>query len=313
MMKCAFVKSGTLLVAVAVGGCAGNAGAPGTPSQAHFAPPLKDAGRERPVLFLGTQNTSVSLYSANIKNPNPPFLGSITQGVTRSNGLWIDRSGTLYVTNQTSPPSVVEYRHGTSSPFKTITSGLYNPDFCAVDAAGNLYVDDDLNGGIVLVYSADGTSPSRTIQLPRIAGHFEPGGLAFDRRGDLLVATFSRGLQETKLYSIAPGSSKLKQLNWQGLPGGNALGSDAAGYVYVGGIEGTIAVYAPGTTTPSRYVNVGESRGQFYSDLTVTPNGTIFWPNNSFDEVYEVAPGASGPTNFFGAQSVGVDAAVGSW
>ena len=49
------------------------------------------------------------------------------------------------------------------------------------------------------------------------------------------------------------------------------------------------------------------------SGMAVTPNGTIYWPNEQDKQIYEFAPGASGPTNVFEGGSNGIDAAVGLW
>jgi hypothetical protein len=92
---------------------------------------------------------------------------------------------------------------------------------------------------------------------------------------------------------------------------GPSLGTDKAGDIYDGGHEGDIKVYSPGSNAPNRAINLG-SNG-FYSGLTVTPNGTIYWPNYDNDTMYEIAPGASGPINVFSTNGSGVDAAVRSY
>ena len=69
-----------------------------------------------------------------------------------------------------------------------------------------------------------------------------------------------------------------------------------------------IDVYAPGNKTPARFVNAGDN--DFYSNFSITPNGTIYWPNFNDGQMYEFAPGASSPTNkVLGGN--GVDAAIG--
>jgi hypothetical protein len=273
---------GWLAAAAWLGACAGAA----TPVGGSFAPsahaPHVLAAGTRPatgsrVVFTSYLAKSVYYFTADIHAKNPPALGEISQGVTRAQGLFVDRSGTLYVSNDTSPASVVEYERGTSSPSRTITSGLRAPGALVVDASGTLYVADTAQrGGIVQVYPAGQNTPGKTIAIPNQGGNSSIGGVAFDPRGKLLAATFNIERGYGDVYRVAPGSSQPVNLNLIGIPG-NALGADKSGNVFVGGAGGEIAVYAPGATTPSRYVNAGKAG--FYSDFDVTPNGTIYWPN----------------------------------
>lgn len=298
----------------ALAGCLGGAGAsapasfePSLTPAAKLAPLARGDARIPRVVFVSDLAASVPFFSASVHQANPPALGSIALGVTRATGLFVDRNGVLYVSNNTWPPSIAEYKRGTVSPFKTITNGLFTPGSVAVDTNENLYVADGQQGGVILVYPPHATSPQRRIQVPRQGSHSVAGGLAFDPQGDLLVATFDVEHNFADVYSIAPGSSQANNLNLQGLPG-SAIGTDKAGNLYVGGSGGTISVYAPGSKTPSRFINAGNSG--FYSNLKVTPNGTIYWPNYDLGEMFEFAPGASAPTNVFEGGG-GVDTAVG--
>jgi hypothetical protein len=301
-----------LVAAATLGGCAGSNGGssagslPSAVSMRTVGPLVRDARGQQRLLFAATLSAVVGYFSANIHEKNPPSLGQITQGVTRSTGVFVDRTGMLYVSNETWPPSLAEYKRGSTIPSLIITNGLYTPGSVAVDASRNLYVADGQSGGVILVYAPGATSPSRTIQIPPQRG--APGNIAFDAHGNLLVSAFDIEHLTGNVYSIAPGSSRPKNLNLQDLPG-DAVGADKAGNIYVGGTDGAIAVYAPGSTSPSRWINaVG---GGFYSDFAATSDGTIYWPNYSDGFIYEFAPGASGPTNT--VHGGGVDAAVGAW
>jgi len=318
-MKCTFVSVACLFAAFGtLDGCSGAGNAvstalpPGSPAAglapaAHAAP--LPAGRSRQnLLFTAGLGNAVGYFSANINEKNPPLLGQITSGVTRAEGLLVDAHGTLYLSNDTWPASIVEYKRGSKTPFFTITKGLYVPGSLAVDAYDNLYVADSQSGGVVLVYPPGASSPSKTISIPTQRGG--PQGLAFDPHGNLLVSTFDIEHETGNVYSIAPGSTQPTNLNLQDLPGG-ALGADKSANIYVGGSGGTIAVFAPGGTTPSRWITAAESGG-FYSDFAVTANGTIYWPNYDNDTMYEFAPGASTSTNAF-YPGGGTDAAVGAW
>lgn len=317
-MKRAFLQVSSLGVAMLLGGCVGastgngSGGAAAGPSGSALLPATQAAPsarhrRDRRVLFISTLGAAVDLLPANIHLQDPKSLGTITQGVTRSQGVYVDRHGTLYVSNNTTPATVVEYKRGQTTPFKTISNGLYIPGSIAVDTSLNLYVQNNDPNPQILVYPPGANSPSETIALPQ-SGHLAPGGIALDPQGDLLVAFFDVEHNDGSVYSIAPGSTQPVNLNLQGVPG-SALGVDRAGYIYLGGNEGGISVYAPGSKAPARFITTGDVN--FYSDFAVTPNGTIYWPNFISAGIYEFAPGASGPTNVISGG--GEDAAVGSF
>lgn len=259
-----------------------------------------------PVLYVAAQSNAVEFFPASLKAHDPQPLGSITDGITRASGLWVDKNGTLYVVDTGYPAKILEYKKGASAPFKTITNGLYAPLEPAVDSSGTLYVDDTQSGGVVLVYPPGAKSPSRTIQIPP-HGRGGPGKMAFDKAGDLLVATFDVENNTGIVFSIPPGSSQAANLNLVNPPG-SVVGTDTAGNIYVGGFEGVISVYAPGSKTAARSINAGKTG--FYSSFSVTHAGAIYWPNFDNGDLFEFAPGASGPTNIF-IEGGGVDAAVG--
>lgn len=259
-------------------------------------------------LFIADVDSNVLIYTANIDQQDPPLLGEITQGVSRSMAVWVDRHGTLYVLNSGgSSVNISEYKRGKSIPFKTITEGLQAPSNIAVDRSGDLYVDETLSSGdVVLVYGKGAQSPTRTVTLPTSAG---AGGLAFDPKGDLLVATFDVEHNTGNVYFIAPGSSKARNLNLQSPPG-PSLGADRAGYVYVGDPSGTIEIYPAGKRNPVRTIDLNVDG--FYTQMDVQPDGTIYWPNYDNESMFEIAPGASGASNVFSTAGSGIGAAVGT-
>jgi hypothetical protein len=293
---------GTMLLA----GCFGATGV------ASNVPPLAQrlAKASQDDLFIADVDNNVLIYTAAIQS-NPPLLGKITQGVSRSTGVYVDRNGTLYVLNfGGSSTNVTEYKRGSSTPFKTITDGLEYPASLVVDRSGSLYIAENSGSGArVAVYAKGATSPTRTIPMPAM-GRFSAADMAFDPKGDLLVDTFDDESNTTVVYSVAPHSSQAKDLNLQDPPG-PSLGADEAGYVYVGDHEGSIAIYAPGGTSASRTINLNVNG--FYTQMAVTPNGTLYWPNYDNQTMYEIAPGASGATSVFSTAGSGVYAAVGPW
>lgn len=314
---------GTVLLA----GCLGGAGTGSSESVAvaampggtsmipSLAQPLAKGSHDD--LFIADDAGNVLIYTANINRQNPPLLGQITQGVSRSTGVYVDRHGTLYVLNNGgSTTSVTEYKRGSSTPFETIVKGLVyrNPRSLVVDRSGNLYVAENVDDGTqvevrILVYATGAMSPTRVIVFTAQSG-FRAVNMAFDPKGDLLVETFDEESNTSIVYGIARGSSQAENLNLQD-PLGPSLGADKAGNIYTGDNEGSIAIYPSGGTSASRTINL--NAGGFDSQMAVTPNGTIYWPNYDNETVYEIAPNASGATNVFSTAGTGVDAAVGSW
>lgn len=200
------------------------------------------AGRS---LFVTNLDGSINIYSANLHDSDVTLLGSITKGATRPEGIWIDPEGTIYVVNGEDgrgAPSIAEYKKGASTPFRTITDGLYYPGFVAVGNDGTVYLNsvDGDSTGMVIEYAPGKTRPERTITLPDPAYALSPGGMAFDGTGNLLVATLGN-VSTVHVYSIPPGTSNVTDLGLQD-PGGSALDLDGQGNLYVGGQLGYVAV-----------------------------------------------------------------------
>ncbi|HVR45016.1 MAG TPA: hypothetical protein VMT95_00020 [Candidatus Binatia bacterium] len=305
-----FLIAGVLVSAMLLGGCVAVMGGGGSAERVSVQAGVSENFVPQD-LFIADVSSNVLIYTANINKSNPPLLGEITQGVSRSTGVCIDRQGTLYVLNfGGSAVNVTEYKRGSSTPFKTITNGLDYPNSLTVDRYANLYVGQRASSGVVVVvavYAKGASSPTRTIQ---VGGAGVAGGMAFDANGDLLVDVFDVKTNAAAVYSVAPGSSKAINLNLQNALGGS-LGADRAGYIYVGDHEGNIAVYASGNSSIVRTINL--NTGGFYAQIAVTAAGTIYWPNYQQGKMYEIAPAASGATNVFSTAVSGIAASVGPW
>ena len=299
-------NAGSPLAAMPAGGISPSL--PASSMRAGRAP--ADASGANRVLFVSNLSGGIRMYSADIHTPNPPLIGIIANDTARPEGVWVDRKGTLYVTDAEQYPikaNLLEYKHGASSPFRTITSGLFSPAAVAGGADGTVYVNA-VNGnstGEVVEYAPGKVVPERTITLPDPAYELTPGDLAFDRNGNLLAATLANS-STVHVFKIAPGSSQVTDLGLQGA-GGAAIGVDGAGNLYTGGLY-LVSVYAPGATSPSRTFPLS-----FYGNgLTVARNGTLYVVGNN--TVAEFAPGASSPTNYIGTdygETLTFDAALG--
>jgi sugar lactone lactonase YvrE len=234
----------------------------------------------------------IHVYTAGMKNPRQ--LRLISQGAGRPFGLWVDSKNILYVANEANklPASVTEFKPGASSPFFTISDFMGQPGSVAVDRAGSVYVNENVQDeGWVQVFARGQITPERSIDTGVGGYAFNPGSMAFDPQGDLVVAEQAKlALQMVK---IAPGSSQptpmsLDLANIVG-PG---MGIDKAGNIYVANSGGeSVSVFAPGETEPSRTI----SNVPAYGLTWVTAGGAIYQASG-VGTASEVAPGASGPT-----------------
>jgi sugar lactone lactonase YvrE len=288
------VRLAIIALSILAAGCSGGAGSPPTTNanaaSTRTASPLSHAGRR---LYVSTiDGASVVAYSAGSK---ATLLQTITGGVSRPGGIWVDKHGVLYAVNlpdayyQTSLP---EYKPGASSPFQTITDGIVNCNEVAVDGKGNVYVTgiDTANGSFFLeIYPKGKLSPSETLTIPH-TGEADPAGLAFDSTGALLVGESTLEGTSGAVYRLPPGSQNFMQLKLDNVSGG-AIAVDSAGNLYVGGAS--IAVYPPNSHKPSRKILVPHG----VAALAIGSDGELYV--GSFESVLEYAPNAKTPSITF--------------
>jgi hypothetical protein len=86
---------------------------------------------------------TVSIYAAGSTQPTL----TLSSGLSVPNGVALDASGNLYVSNKSTPPNVVVFPPGQTTPSETISDPLIqNPGELVFDAAGNLYLADSNTG-----------------------------------------------------------------------------------------------------------------------------------------------------------------------
>lgn len=236
----------------------------------------------------------ILVFTASMKNPQ--LVRTITNGTGRPFGLWVDAQNVLYVANQADkyPASVTEFQPGASVPFFTISNFKGYPGSVAVDANQNVFVNEsDQDEGYVQEFAPGSGSAERTIDTG-IGGYaFSPGSMAFDRKGDLIVAEQAR--LKLHVVKIVRDTFKVKPLNLD-LDGngitGPGMGIDKAGNMYVASSgSATVSVFGPGQTEPSRTISPVAG----YGLTAVTPHGAVYQASGE-SSVTEVAPGSNAPT-----------------
>ena len=245
-------------------------------------------------LYISTiDGGSVVVYTA---GSNPTHLQTITDGVPRPGGVWVDKHRVLYAVNvpdQSYQTSLPEYKPGATAPFKTLTDGIVNAGNVAVDDNENVYVTGvrTQDASFFLeIYPKGQLSPTETLTIPH-TGLGDPAGLAFDSTGALLVGESLFGNVRGAVYRLPAGSQTFTNLGLQKVPGG-AIALDGVGNLYVGG-NNSIAVYAPNSQKPARTINLQQG----VAAVTVDANGELYV--GTFGAVSEYAPGAKKPTTSF--------------
>lgn len=281
--------------AVPIGGPVNQAPPPAQNSPAQVR---NDRARTQRVLYIADIDGQpgvgqIHVYTASMTNPQQIRL--ITNGTGRPFGLWVDKNNILYVANQADkyPPSVTEFKPGASFPFYSINNFKGYPGSVAADNSGNVYVNESVQDeGWVEVFAPGHNNAARQIDTGVGGYAFEPGSLAFDPQGNLIVAEQAK--LALHVVKIPPGSSNATPINLD-LNGitGPGLGLDKAGNMYIASSQGgTVSVFAPGQTEPSRTISPVAGYGLTW----VTPQGALYQASGE-GSVTEIEPGANSPTN----------------
>jgi len=292
------VRLGTIVLFVLAAGCAGSGSTPAANTIAAGNGAAVFRETTTPAFYVSNLSTSVSIYPTDANPNDPQPLAVLTQGITQSDGLWVDKKGTTYVVNGCcpgKPVSVVEFKRGQNTPSLRISDGLNQPGDVAVSSDGTVYVTDIKPGtedklvGIVVLYKRGQISPEGTIALPDPAYGLQIGSILFDAQGNVLVATLNPENNAVHIFQIPRNSRQPVDTGIQGAAG-DSLGLDAAGNLYTANAvntAGTVAVYAPGTTEPTRTYSLGPQ----IADIAVASDGTLYATTAGNKGILQVAPG----------------------
>lgn len=250
----------------------------------------------------------MTLFPANLPSPSP--ISTITAGIKRPEGIWVDGAGTLYVANSASrggAGSVTVYRSGSQQPSLTLQTS-YRPMSVVTDSKRNVYVGSNDSFIVAISEYAPGSSqPRKTVFPTKLTGVPFMGGLAVDAKDNLSASFFVYANPPAHVVKFAPGLRRKRDLQLVGLAPPNldqALARDGAGNLYVGGAPNGINIYAPGSKQPSRTIS-----GGFSQYFTVSSDGSLYDPADYY--VFEFAPGAQNPDiTFKGALQYPVGAAI---
>ncbi len=120
-----------------------------------------------------------------LKNGSYSEVGTITNGISDPDGVWVDKKGNVYVANVTGP-TVTEYKKGRGAPICTYSAGLVDPINVTTDTAGNVYVVD----------FNDFNAPGHVDKFAQCSNTIEtqyninsgPEGVAVDGSGNIFVS-----------------------------------------------------------------------------------------------------------------------------
>jgi hypothetical protein len=149
------------------------------------------------ILFVADSKKGVLMYDPNDANSSPE--GSITTGVDYPDGIAVDNTGALYVTNLGSN-TVTVYPAGMNSPSLMISTGINQPYGIGVDSKGDVFVSN-LGNNTVTAYQSGGTAPYETISF---YSYGQPTGIGVDAHDNVWIACDSTN----KVYEIAAGLSQ---------------------------------------------------------------------------------------------------------
>ena len=209
-------------------------------------------------------------------------------GLTKTQGITIAPSGTIYVASQFSPTQATAVIHtlspsGTVTPFVTIPgrgfTGLTH------DSAGNLYVSL-ANADVIDMITPGGAIATYATGV----GH--PQGLAFDSAGNLFVADYGG----SRITKVAPGGGAATLFATLVNPEGIAV--DPLGNVYASGFaNGVVEKFSPLGLDLGIYSTVTNPYGLMFDssgNLLVTSSA----PGGIGSTVFKIPPGGGAASTF---------------
>ncbi|WP_421844352.1 serine/threonine-protein kinase PknD [Mycobacterium sp.] len=199
-------------------------------------------------------------------------------------GVAVDRTGTVFVTNQGMYGRVVTLPAGSRNPTVKPFNGLYEPQGVAVDSSGKIYVTDFNNRVVAL---APGSN--NQVELP-FTGLDYPEGLAVDAQGSVYVA--DRG--NNRVVKLAPGATKQTVLGFNGLKHPDGVAVDDDGNVYVTDTDNSRVLKLDAGTHNQTVLPFAGLTAPW--GITVDTSGTIYVTGHDNNVVMKLESGATAST-----------------
>lgn len=160
--------------------------------------------------------------------------------------MFVDGRRDLYVANES---TVTAYRPGSVHPYIAY-SDPDRPFYVVLDHAGRLYAANE--DGTVSEYPPHQTTPDVTFRVPGT----QTAGISLDTANNLYVG-FINGPKDCSVEKFAP-NSQVGQVLGMKLDSPQSLILDRSGNILVveTGDTQAIAVFPPGTTSPSQVIHV---------------------------------------------------------
>jgi hypothetical protein len=144
----------------------------------------------------GAGGGTVTIYPAGATSPSL----TLSQGLSVPLDVAVDANGDVYVVNRGSPPSIVVFPPGQTTPSRTIISSLIQvPAQVVFDSSRNLYFSDNVTGVSEIPF---GSQQPVSLNLQGQGG--ATGGIALDRKNGNIFVSYIHGPNDVFVY--APGN-----------------------------------------------------------------------------------------------------------
>jgi hypothetical protein len=217
----------------------------GHPYVLHAEP---DAARGR--IYSSSDGASTVTYYIKGTGPNNPVAGQLSGSFANPQGMAVDKTGNLYVSNG-NDKNVLVYPPGASNPSSTLTDPNGFPDDVAIGSDGTVYVANIFapvgNPGSISVYAPGATNPTNVLNDRAFV---EVVGVALDKAGDVFVSYDQTYGGHGTVVEFPAGSSKPVATKIAvGAAGG--IGFDQAGHMLlVDQVTPSLNVYQAGKSKP---------------------------------------------------------------
>ena len=267
-------------VAAFLTGCSLGGGSQLTPAgSASAANSTASPNATKPILYVADLiGNVVRYYDPN--TPNATAEGEITESVSGPQGLAVDSKGSLYVSNVGPSKSWISvYDAGKKKPRLIIPGPGYYA--LAIDSKGDIFAVE--TGGYVDAYKPGAKKPYETIK-----GFVNPDGAAADSKNNVYVADTGTN----KIYEIAAGTKKVKDLGLEQVNGPTGISFGKADTLYVANFGPyNVTVYRAGSKKPMYAITDGIT-GPTLNGVTA---GDIFFQSNQEHNVVGYKEGKKTP------------------